>query len=244
MNKSYLYRKQTCGFSANLEMIIVAEVSKEFDVEYIIELDESSKQAIYKGIKLILDRSDLSPHKFVVTELIEHQKNTPPFGFEMCAQGAARLALGLSKVNASYPWGNSIPEKAMEELSFHSSRNTNIKDPRWESGFLGGLRPFQSMELVEQNFHKVIRNLRDLLKYTSENESLSKDLVTDVSSIICLGREWSAKGGMLHSNNLISLEQSELIDNLVHCISYAWAIILDTGDEGTAFEPYDTHYKK
>jgi len=115
MNKKYLYRKQACGFSANLEMFIEAVVSKEFDVEFKIDLDESSKQAIYKGIKLVLKRSELTPHKFVVTELIEHQKNTPPLGFEMCAQGASRLALGLSKVNASYPWGNSVKERGVEE---------------------------------------------------------------------------------------------------------------------------------
>jgi hypothetical protein len=245
MNKGYLYRKQSCGFSANLEMFIVAEVSKEFSVEFKIDLDVSSNQTIYKGIKLVLDRSDLSPHKFVVTELIEHQKNTPPFGFEMCAQGATRLALGISKLNASYPYGYSIPEKALEELSFHSSRNDNIKEPRWENGFLGSLRPFQSMELVEQNFHKVIRNLRDLLKHISDNDCLCKNLVNDVSGIICFGRAWAVEeDGMLRRNNLITKEQTKLIEDWIDCISYALTVMLDTGDEETAFELYDTHYKK
>jgi hypothetical protein len=124
MINSFLYKKQSCGYFAYLEMLIIAEESKEFDVEFRIDLDESSKQAIYKGIKLVLKRSELTPHKFVVAELIEHKKNTPPLGFEMCAQGASRLALGLSKVNASYPWGNSVKEKAVVELGSEYQNET------------------------------------------------------------------------------------------------------------------------
>ena len=117
MINGFLYKKQSCGYFANLEMLIAAEQSNEFNVEFENDLDESSKQAINKGIKLILDRSGLIPHKFIVSNLIEHQKDTPPMGFEMCAQGAARLALGLSNVNASYPWGNSVEEKEFEKNS-------------------------------------------------------------------------------------------------------------------------------
>ena len=61
MNKGYLYKKQSCGYFAYLEMLIIAEESKEFDVVFRIDLDESSKQAIYKGIQQVLDRSELTP---------------------------------------------------------------------------------------------------------------------------------------------------------------------------------------
>jgi len=228
----------------NLEMLITAEESKEFGVEFEFEIDESTKLAISDEIKKVFDASELPPYEFKVSELIEHWKDTPPMGFEMCAQGAARLALGLSKINASYPGGNSIPEKALEELSFHSSRNANIKDPRWENGFLGSLRPFQSMELVEQNFNKVIRNLKDLLKHTSENDCLCKNLVNDVSGIICFGRAWAVEeDGMLRRNNLITKEQAKLIEDWIDCISYAWTMMLDTGNEETAFALYDEKYK-
>jgi len=52
--------------------------------------------------------------------------------------------------------------QAKEELSFHSGRNSKINDSRWQHGFLGSLRPYQGMELVEENFHKVIACLRAL----------------------------------------------------------------------------------
>ncbi|WP_335993961.1 hypothetical protein [Fusobacterium polymorphum] len=34
-------------------------------------------------------------------------------------------------------------ELAKELLSFHSCRNDDINNPKWENGFLGSLRPFQ-----------------------------------------------------------------------------------------------------
>ncbi len=97
MNKSYHFRLQTCSFMVNLEILIIAEESKNFDVEFDIEIDESSKLVIIKGIKTVLECSELAPHRFRVSKIIEHWKDTPPMGFDMCAQGAIKLALGLSK---------------------------------------------------------------------------------------------------------------------------------------------------
>ena len=31
------------------------------------------------------------------------------------------------------------------ELSFHSGRNEDIKNPKWENGFLGSLRPYKNI---------------------------------------------------------------------------------------------------
>ena len=42
-------------------------------------------------------------------------------------------------------------ELAKELLSFHSCRNDDINNPKWENGFLGSLRPFQG-KIYEKNF--------------------------------------------------------------------------------------------
>lgn len=46
-------------------------------------------------------------------------------------------------------------EEAKELLSFHSTRNSDIDNPKWENGFLGSLRPF-SGELHNENFFEVM----------------------------------------------------------------------------------------
>ena len=45
--------------------------------------------------------------------------------------------------------------EAKELLSFHSSRNSDIHNPKWINGFLGSLRPFCG-ELRKDNFIEVI----------------------------------------------------------------------------------------
>ena len=134
---------------------------------------------------------------------------------------------------------------ALTELSFHSGRNEDIANPKWENGFLGSLRPYKNMTLVEDSFHKVVYCLRSLLPYIKENDHLDKCLVSDISGIICFGRAWGVDdGGMLRSNSLISKSEASKLEELVDCISYIWTTLLDTEDESIAFEIYDANYKK
>lgn len=135
-------------------------------------------------------------------------------------------------------------EQAKEELSFHSGRNSNTEDRRWERGFLGSLRPYQSMELVESNFHDIITCLKDLAPYLMSNETIDRNLVSDVAAILCLGKAWAVhEEGMLLRNKIITASQARAIDGWLDCISYAWAMILDSQDESLAFEPYNELYK-
>jgi len=134
--------------------------------------------------------------------------------------------------------------QAKEELSFHSGRNSDIDDPRWQAGFLGSLRPYQGMSLVEENFHKIIECLRIIAPALQNNDNLSKSLVSDVSGILCLGKAWAVhKDGMLLRNNIINEMQAQQIDNWLDCISYAWMMLLDTQYVSLAFEVYDEEYK-
>ena len=127
--------------------------------------------------------------------------------------------------------------QAKEELSFHSGRNSNTDDPRWESGFLGSLRPYQGMDLVEENFHKIIECLRVIAPSLRNDDNLSRNLVSDISGILCLGKSWAVqKDGMLLRNKIISDMQAQQIDSWLDCISYAWMMLLDTQDESLAFD--------
>jgi len=45
-------------------------------------------------------------------------------------------------------------EEALLLLSFHSTRNSDIDNPKWENGFLGILRPFKG-ELTDAIFMKL-----------------------------------------------------------------------------------------
>ena len=51
--------------------------------------------------------------------------------------------------------------EAKELLSFHSSRNSDIHNPKWINGFLGSLRPFCG-ELRKDNFIEVMECLKAL----------------------------------------------------------------------------------
>lgn len=52
-------------------------------------------------------------------------------------------------------------EEAKELLSFHSTRNNDIDNPKWGNGFLGSLRPF-SGEMHKENFFEVMECLNVL----------------------------------------------------------------------------------
>ena len=135
-------------------------------------------------------------------------------------------------------------EQAKEELSFHSGRNSNTDDSRWEKGFIGSLRPYQGIELVESNFHAVINCLKVLAPYLRSSETIDKSIVSDIAGILCLGKAWAVqKEGMLLRNKLITTDQANVIDGWLDCISYAWSMVLDSQDESIAFEPYNEQYK-
>jgi len=135
-------------------------------------------------------------------------------------------------------------DRAKEELSFHSGRNPSIDDARWQAGFLGSLRPYKDMSLVEANFHKVIDCLRVLSPVLRDSDTIEKGVVCDVSGILCLAKSWAVhKDGMLQRNGLITDSEAAMIDAWLDCISYAWAMMLDSQDETMAFEPYDEQFK-
>ncbi|WP_196161544.1 hypothetical protein [Reinekea sp. G2M2-21] len=133
---------------------------------------------------------------------------------------------------------------AKEELSFHSGRNSDTDDLRWEKGFLGSLRPYRNIELVESNFHAVMHCIKILAPYLSRNDAIDKGLISDISGILCFGKAWAVhEDGLLLSNQIITPDQAKTIDSWLDCIFYAWTMLLDSQDENVAFEPYNQQYK-
>jgi len=142
-------------------------------------------------------------------------------------------------------WNRMNIEQAKTALSFHSGRNENIKDTRWKNGFLGSLRPFQSMALVETNFHHVMGCLDALSDHIIQSEHLEKELVNNISGIICFGFLWGVhQNSILRRNNLISQEDAKLLSDWIDCISYAWTMLLDSDEKSVAFEVYNLDFKR
>ena len=127
--------------------------------------------------------------------------------------------------------------EALEILSFHSCRNTNVDDPRWELGFVGRLTP-SGGELNEDNFIQIMESIR-ILRNELSADLIDKNLVYDITSIIHLTRTWcSPRGG---SNNSVSAKQHEQLIQWVEIIEKTLFYLLDGADEDIAFQDYDCY---
>lgn len=134
-------------------------------------------------------------------------------------------------------------KQAIEELLFQSGRHIDIENPRWVNGFLGMLRPFQG-SLIEEKFHKIVGSLYVLADFFSQ-ENIKNEIISSIWGICHLGRDWAVNPkGMLQLNNLISDKQIKEIENWIEHISYITFCLLDGSGTNTAFEFYETEYKK
>lgn len=128
--------------------------------------------------------------------------------------------------------------EAKELLSFHSSRNSDIHNPKWKYGFLGSLRPF-SGELHEENFIEIMDCLKALTEEFSA-PSLDREMVSDIVAIIHLSRAWASPDGMLGYNHLLTEEQTKLLlawaDIMENCLMW----LLDDAEE-EAFRDYEDY---
>lgn len=128
--------------------------------------------------------------------------------------------------------------EAMEVLSFHSCRNTNVEDPRWEFGFVGRLRP-SGGDLNEDNFIQIMESIR-ILKEDLSAEKIDKNLVYDITSIIRLTRLWCLppNGGV--NKNMSAHEQERLLQ-WVSIIEKTLFYLLDGADDSIAFQDYECY---
>lgn len=129
-------------------------------------------------------------------------------------------------------------ELAKELLSFHSCRNDDINNPKWENGFLGSLRPFQG-KIYEENFKEIIECLKTL-EIEIKKENIDKNIVSDIISIIHLTRVWVSEKGILGENNLLTNEQTKYLLTWVDIIESCFMSLLEGASE-EAFFDYDDY---
>ena len=128
--------------------------------------------------------------------------------------------------------------EAKELLSFHSTRNEDIDNMKWEKGFLGSLRPFRR-ELYEENFFEVMECLR-ALKDEFSGIAIEKDIISDIVAIIHYPRVWLAPEGMLGSNHLLTEEQNKHLLAWTDIIESCFMFLLED-DVEDAFIDYDDY---
>lgn len=131
--------------------------------------------------------------------------------------------------------------KAKEFLSFHSTRNEDIDNLKWEKGFLGSLRPFCG-ELYEENFFEVTECLRTLRNKFS-GAAIERGMISDIVAIIHYTRVWSAPDGMLGSNHLLTEEQTKHLLVWTDIIESCFMFLLE-GDVEDAFIGYEDYLNR
>ena len=129
-------------------------------------------------------------------------------------------------------------ELAKELLSFHSCRNENIDDARWENGFLGILRPFQG-ELNEKNFIEIMECLK-VLAPEIQKENIDKNIVSDIMNIIHFTRNWVSEEGMLTRNNKLTAEQTKYLLAWIDIIETCFIYLLEDASD-IAFTDYTAY---
>ena len=129
-------------------------------------------------------------------------------------------------------------KEAKELLSFHSGRNSDVNNIKWQKGFLGCLRPFDGT-IRKENFIEVMECLK-VLKEEFCKPAIDKEIVNDIVGIIHLTRAWASPDGMLGRNKLLTANQTQQlllwVDIIEECLMY----LLDD-DEEDAFWVYNEY---
>ncbi len=129
-------------------------------------------------------------------------------------------------------------EEAKELLSYHSGRNPNVNNHKWENGFLGNLRPFCG-ELRLENFIEVMECLK-VLKGEFAEQKIDKGILSDIVGMTFFARVWASPDGMLGRNNLLTEEQIETLTIWVDIIEECLMYLLDDAEE-EAFFSYEEY---
>jgi hypothetical protein len=101
-------------------------------------------------------------------------------------------------------------------LSYHSCRNNDVYNSKWQNGFLGKLLTFDGV-ITDNNFIEVMDCIKTL-STEFQKEMVSHELMCDIITIIYLGRCWTKRNGKVEPNGLFSKEQSEKIAEWIDII--------------------------
>ncbi|MED4732262.1 hypothetical protein P9597_29990 [Aneurinibacillus migulanus] len=135
-------------------------------------------------------------------------------------------------------------EEAFFLLKCHAFAHNDLEHEKMQHGFLGILRPFCG-ELNERNFHELMEII-EVLADEFRKAEVNRDILSCLWSICQLARAWAIdSSGMLQRNNLITPEQSALLEEWLDMISYAVMVLLEgEGELDEAFWGYREYVKE
>ena len=128
--------------------------------------------------------------------------------------------------------------EALILLSFHSGRNPDINNPKWENGFIGSLRYFNG-KLNENNFIEIMECLKVLSK-DFKSSKIDRNLMADLYGIFYQANVWLGKEGRLDT---IDSECRQKIDVWLKIYSYALEMLLEYSEQSCeeAFYEYEDY---
>ena len=95
------------------------------------------------------------------------------------------------------------PEEARRLLRIHSALDADSDPVKWETGFIGQLRPYRG-SFGESNFHEVMEAICELAPDIAKSALIDRELMGCLWSLVWYPRMWAfSPGGMLRRNNLI-----------------------------------------
>ncbi|MGJ8726767.1 MAG: hypothetical protein ACSHYB_19640 [Roseibacillus sp.] len=131
--------------------------------------------------------------------------------------------------------------EAFEILALHSGSSPNVDDPRFDSGFLGSLRPYKGA-LNENNFREVMDAMFTLRTRMIIPGKIGLEAIKDVHRILDLARYWALHpDGMLRRNKLIGEDEVAKMSEWLDIMSGTWKWILDGADDETIFGRYNEY---
>lgn len=103
----------------------------------------------------------------------------------------------------------------------------DIDDPRFETGFLGSLRPYRG-HLLDENFREVMSAIEVISGELSGSPEVDRLLLRSLWTLTYLARTWALEpGSMLRRNPLISNADLAKLAGWVDAIEYRFFCALD-----------------
>src|SRR2546430_440472 len=119
------------------------------------------------------------------------------------------------------------PDEAKRLLRIHSGRDADSDPAKWETGFVGQLRPYRG-SLNEDNFREVMEAVCGLAPGVAASGSVDGQLMADLWSLVWFPRMWAfPPHGMLRRNDLIDGRELSRLDDWLNRISEAVSYALE-----------------
>ena len=133
-------------------------------------------------------------------------------------------------------------EEALELLSLHAGMHPDFEHPKFATGFLRMIRPYQG-HLVEDNFIEVMECIRVIGPSLHKGDLASHSAITSIWTLCHFARIWglTRKGKLFRENDLLSDDDQTTLDEWLIMISDVTQQLLLGEKVTTAFTLYDRY---